>query len=92
MPATTIALLCNSPAGRLQWASALPPQVLADEERGACSARPRTAPCWASPQGRRSSISQRTLTAPIVQALLDPELFYLMVPAALGGLEVDGRT
>ncbi|HSX80418.1 MAG TPA: acyl-CoA dehydrogenase family protein, partial [Candidatus Saccharimonadia bacterium] len=36
--------------------------------------------------------SQRTLTAPVVQALLDAELFYLMVPAALGGLEVDGRT
>src|SRR2546430_17360675 len=35
---------------------------------------------------------QRTLTAPVVQALLDAELFYLMVPAALGGLEVDGRT
>jgi len=27
--------------------------------------------------------SQRTLTAPVVQALLDAELFYLMVPAAL---------
>jgi len=36
--------------------------------------------------------SQRTLTTPVVQALLDAELFYLMVPAALGGLEVDGRT
>src|SRR5215813_1923938 len=36
--------------------------------------------------------SQRTLTSPVVQALLDAELFYLMVPAALGGLEVDGRT
>jgi indole-3-acetate monooxygenase len=36
--------------------------------------------------------SQRTLTAPVVQALLDAELFYLMVPAVLGGLEVDGRT
>ena len=36
--------------------------------------------------------SHRTLTAPVVQALLDAELFYLMVPAALGGLEVDGRT
>jgi alkylation response protein AidB-like acyl-CoA dehydrogenase len=36
--------------------------------------------------------SQRNLTAPVVQALLDAELFYLMVPAALGGLEVDGRT
>ena len=36
--------------------------------------------------------SQRHLTAPVVQALLDAELFYLMVPAALGGLEVDGRT
>jgi indole-3-acetate monooxygenase len=32
------------------------------------------------------------LTAPVVQALLNAELFYLMVPAALGGLEVDGRT
>jgi hypothetical protein len=29
--------------------------------------------------------SHRTLTAPVVQALLDAELFYLMVPAALGG-------
>src|SRR4029450_8660438 len=36
--------------------------------------------------------TQRRLTAPVVQALLDAELFYLMVPAALGGLEVDGRT
>src|SRR5215472_1045429 len=36
--------------------------------------------------------SQGNLTAPVVQALLDAELFYLMVPAALGGLEVDGRT
>src|SRR6266571_1535399 len=36
--------------------------------------------------------SQRNFTAPVVQALLDAELFYLMVPAALGGLEVDGRT
>ena len=27
--------------------------------------------------------SQRNLTAPVVQALLDAELFYLMVPAAL---------
>jgi hypothetical protein len=35
--------------------------------------------------------SQGTLTAPVVQALLDAGLFYLMVPAALGGLEVDGR-
>jgi hypothetical protein len=26
--------------------------------------------------------SHRTLTAPVVQALLDAELFYLMVPAA----------
>ena len=33
-----------------------------------------------------------TLTAPVVQALLDAELFYLMVPATLGGLDVDGRT
>jgi len=36
--------------------------------------------------------SQGNLTAPVVQALLDAEMFYLMVPAALGGLEVDGRT
>ena len=36
--------------------------------------------------------SQGNLTAPVVQALLNAELFYLMVPAALGGLEVDGRT
>ena len=35
---------------------------------------------------------QGNLTAPVVQALLNAELFYLMVPAALGGLEVDGRT
>lgn len=35
---------------------------------------------------------QGNLTAPVVQALLDAELFYLMVPAVLGGLEVDGRT
>ena len=32
------------------------------------------------------------LTAPVVQALLNAGLFYLMVPAALGGLEVDART
>jgi alkylation response protein AidB-like acyl-CoA dehydrogenase len=36
--------------------------------------------------------SQGNLTAPVVQALLNSEMFYLMVPAALGGLEVDGRT
>ena len=36
--------------------------------------------------------SQRNLTAPVVQALLDAEMFYLMVPTALGGLEVDGCT
>jgi len=35
---------------------------------------------------------QGNLTAPVVQALLDAEMFYLMVPAAMGGLEVDGRT
>jgi alkylation response protein AidB-like acyl-CoA dehydrogenase len=35
---------------------------------------------------------QGNLMAPVVQALLDAELFYLMVPAALGGFEVDGRT
>jgi len=40
----------------------------------------------------QSTESQRNLTEPVVQALLDAELFYLMVPAALGGLEVDGRT
>jgi hypothetical protein len=34
---------------------------------------------------------QGNLTAPVVQAL-NSEMFYLMVPAALGGLEVDGRT
>lgn len=41
-----------------------------------------------SPQTER----QGHLTAPVVQALLDAEMFYLMVPEALGGLEVDGRT
>ena len=35
---------------------------------------------------------QGTLTAPVVQALLDAELFSLMVPATLEGLDVDGRT
>jgi len=57
MPATTIAVLCKSAAGRLQWASALLPQVLADEEHGTCSARPRPAPCWASLQERHRSIA-----------------------------------
>ena len=36
--------------------------------------------------------SQRNLTAPVVQAPLDAEMFYLMVPTALSGLEVDGCT